>query len=67
MYVINMTEVETGTRQQFKVAGSAIQLQIDMLHPYYIYNFIIAASTVVGVGPFTSVISGLTPEDGERS
>ena len=66
-YVINMTEVETGTLQQFEVAGGATQLQIDMLHPYYIYNFIIAAATVVGLGPFTRVTSGLTPEAGECS
>lgn len=60
-----MTDVETGTLQHFIVAGGATQLQINMLHPYYIYNFIIAAATVVGLGPFTSVISGLTPEAGE--
>ena len=62
-YYINMTEVETGVTVQLTVTG-ATTLLIDTLHPYYVYNFFISAATVVGQGPFSTLFSVRTPEDG---
>ena len=62
-YYINMTEVETGVTVQLTVTG-ATSLLIDTLHPYYVYNFFISAATVVGQGPYSTLFSIQTPEDG---
>ena len=62
-YYINMTEVETGVTVQLTVTG-ATSLLIDALHPYYVYNFFISAATVVGRGPYSTLFSIRTPEDG---
>ena len=37
------------------------------LTPFTTYEFTIAASTEVGLGPFSETISILTPEDGKRT
>ena len=57
-----MTEVETGVAVQLTVTGSTMLL-IDTLHPYYVYNFFISAATVVGQGPYSTVLSVQTPQD----
>ena len=62
-YYVNMTELETGMASQMIVAG-ATQLLIDILHPYYVYNFYISAATTIGRGPYSPVFSIQTPEDG---
>ena len=62
-YYINMTEVETGVTIQLTVTG-ATTLLIDTLHPYYVYNFFVSAATVVGQGPYSTLFSIRTPEDG---
>ena len=63
-YYINVTEIETGSTSQL-VARDTTQLFIDTLHPYYVYNFFIAAATSVGPGPYSPVFTIQTPEDGE--
>ena len=62
-YYINMTEVESGMASQLMVAG-ATELLVDTLHPYYVYNFYISAATTVGRGPYSTVFTIQTPEDG---
>lgn len=58
-----MTEVETGVTIQLMVTGAAVLL-IDTLHPYYVYSFFISAATTVGQGPYSTIFSIRTPEDG---
>ena len=62
-YYINMTEIETGVTIQLTITG-ATSLFVDTLHPYYVYNFFISAATVVGQGPYSTLFSIQTPEDG---
>ena len=58
-----MTEVETGVTVQLTVT-SATTLFINTLHPYYVYNFFISAATAVGQGPYSTLFSIRTLEDG---
>lgn len=62
-YYINMTEIETGVTVQLMVTG-ATTLLVNALHPYYVYSFFISAATVVGQGPYSTIFSIRTPEDG---
>ena len=62
-YYINVTEVESGMASQLMVAG-ATELLVDTLHPYYVYNFYISAATIVGQGPYSTVFTIQTSEDG---
>ena len=58
-----MTEIETGITSQLMAAG-VTELLVDMLHPYYVYNFYISAATSVGQGAYSTVFTIQTPEDG---
>ena len=58
-----MTEVETGITVQLTVTD-ATSLLVDTLHPYYVYNFFISAATVGGQGPYSTLFSIRTEEDG---
>ena len=60
-YVINVTAVERGERLQLQSQYNNITINA---YPYTTYEFIIAATTVVGRGPFSTVISARTPPDG---
>ena len=62
-YYVNMTEVETRVTVQLMVTG-ATSLLVDTLHPYYMYNFFISAATIVGQGPYSTLFSIRTQEDG---
>lgn len=61
-YVINVTEAESGS--VFQLFSSNTSLFVSTLQPYTTYNFLIAASTSVGVGPFSRLFTRQTPEDG---
>lgn len=61
-YIVNVTEVETGTI--FSLTTTATTITLQSLHPYYNYQCIVSAFTV-GVGPYTAVFNIRTPEDGE--
>ena len=61
-YVINITSLDTGIRQQFTSVNTT--LQVHSLTPYTNYICIVAARTAVGVGPFSTVINVQTPESG---
>lgn len=61
-YHITQTEVSTGDIAQFTT--NITNLYIENLSPFTTYTWVIAASTVVGQGPFSITISLLMPEDG---
>ena len=62
-YAINITEVETG--RLLSLFSSTTTVNVTSLHPYYTYNCAIAAVTSIGAGPYTSVITVVTHQDGK--
>ena len=60
-YRVNVTEEETGRMFQFSTNTTSIT--IGSLHPYYTYNCTVVAVTI-GPGPFSTVITLRTAEDG---
>ena len=62
-YVINVTVLETGER--FQLTSNTTFLEVTNLRPYRTYVCIIAAATSVGLGPFSTPVTVVTPEDGE--
>ena len=63
-YLINVMAVETG--ETFETNATFTTLDLVLLTPFTTYKLGIAASTEVGHGPFSDVISVVTPEDGKR-
>ena len=63
-YTINISAVETGEEFQLQLNSTTTSFTITTLRPYTTYHCIIAASTSVGIGPFSTTLSTLTPEDG---
>ena len=64
-YVINVTVIETG--EMFQLTSSTNTLSVASLKPFTRYVCIIAARTPVGLGPFSTTITVMTPEDGKSS
>ena len=64
-YTINVSAVETG--EDFQLISTNTSLIVTYLRPYTTYQCIIAASTSVGIGPFSTVVTVITPEDGKKS
>lgn len=62
-YLINITAANTG--ETFQQSTAENSLRIDNLKPYTTYLCIVAASTSAGIGPFSTVLSIQTPEDGK--
>ena len=62
MYIINVTEVDTGA--QFQYTSINTQYTLRSLHPYYTYEFVIEAVTVTP-GPPTLAFSIQTSQDGK--
>ena len=62
MYIINVTEVDTGA--QFQYTSVNTQYTLRSLHPNYTYEFVIEAVTVAP-GPPTSEFSIQTSQDGK--
>ena len=62
-YVIRASVLETG--ENFELTESEQSLELNTLKPYRSYEFSIAAATSVGLGPYSSIVSVETPEDGE--
>ena len=63
-YVINVTELETG--EMFQLFSPTTSLTVDSLSPYTTYICIIATTTSIGVGTFSTSFTIQTPEDGEN-
>ncbi len=63
-YRVNVTEDVTGRVFQYTTTPNDRQLTVGSLHPYYIYHCSVVALTVQ-LGPYTSVFTIQTAEDGE--
>lgn len=63
-YTINVTAVETGEEFEINTDNSTFTT-VSNLRPFTTYQFIIAASTSVGMGPFSTVFTHNTPQDGK--
>ena len=62
-YTVNITVTETGESFQRTTDGNTT-LILTGLHPYYTYSITVAASTSIGIGPYTVVYFIRMPEDG---
>ena len=61
-YTINVTDLETGERYQH--LSTSTNITIGSLTPFTTYICIIAARTNIGIGPFSTVVTVQTLEDG---
>lgn len=61
-YQLNITSLETG----LSIVQASISTTIDItgLSPYTTYSCIVAAETSVGIGPYTTILTFTTDEDG---
>ncbi len=62
-YDIDVTVIETG--ETFVITSNDTLLSVTGLRPYRSYICTIAASTSVGLGPYSASITVETPEDGK--
>ena len=62
-YIINVVLNETA--ENFQLSTTESRLFLDSLRPFGTYSFVIAAQTIAGVGPFSTVLTIATPEDSE--
>ena len=64
-YTINITETGSGNTIQRTVSSSQdASITVESLLPFTTYSCSIAASTAVGMGPFSILVTLNTPEDG---
>ena len=63
-YTIGISAVETEEEIQLHLNSTTTSVTVTTLRPYTTYLCIIAASTSVGMGPFSTILSILTLEDG---
>lgn len=63
LYFINVTSLETGSSTYYTTAST--YLKVTGLSPYTTYSCIVAAETSVGRGPFTTIFTITTLEDGK--
>ncbi len=61
-YLVGVTETETGEKLQY--TSNSPYLDLDHLHPYYTYSFVIRANTI-GLGPSSGALRVQTLEDGQ--
>ena len=61
-YTINITDLETDERYQH--ISTSTNITIGSLTPFTTYICIIAARTNIGIGPFSTVVTVQTLEDG---
>ena len=52
-YGINITHIEQGQTHQYNTSGPKTSVVIPDLHPYYTYQYMVTAFTVVGNGPYS--------------
>ena len=62
LYTINVTVADSG--EMFQLTSTTTSLTVSTLQSFTTYFCIIAASTSVGMGPFSTVFTLQTPEDG---
>ena len=61
-YLIAVSVIET--QEMFEINTTMTMFRLLGLTPYTTYEFTIAASTEVGLGPYSAAVSVQTPEDG---
>ena len=61
-YIINVTEADSGV--SFQLFSANTSLLVESLLPFTSYNLLIAASTSVGTGPFSRLLTLQTLQDG---
>ena len=64
-YVINV--INTRRSETLQYTSNTTALTLSTLSPYTTYYCIVSARTSVGTGPFSVVITLLTPQDGKKS
>ena len=62
-YTISIVETVSGMTIQRTVPASENSISITSLLPFTTYDCSIAASTSVGIGPFSTLLTISTPED----
>lgn len=63
-YTVKVENTDSGDTNLFTTTETVYT--VDTLTPYQNYNISVAASTVVGRGPFSASTSVVTPEDGKN-
>ena len=58
-YFVNITEEDTGREFQIMTGSPAAELQVQFLHPHYLYTLAVAAVTTA-VGPFSYSVQAVT-------
>ena len=61
-YVVNVTAIETA--EMFQLFSETNSILVATLSPFTTYSCFISASTSIGNGPFSTIITLRTPEDG---
>ena len=62
-FTINMTRLESGEMNQLMAVTTSLSVAI---RPYSTYTFFIAATNIVGRGPFSTAITVRIPENGNH-
>ena len=62
LYTVVVTNGQSGEEQIYVTDVTALNL--SSLSPYTVYEVQVAANTTIGMGPFTTLMTFLTPEDG---
>ena len=62
-YLVNISVSETGN--VFELSPENSTVSVTSLHPFYTYRVVVAAVTMVGVGPFSEGSTIHMPEDGK--
>ena len=62
-YTLNITETGSGVTIQRIVPSTQTTVTVSALLPFTSYDCLIAASTSIGLGPFSTILSVTTPED----
>lgn len=60
-YIVDVTVTDTGERLQY--TPNSTSLDLNQLHPYYMYRFVIRAVTI-GPGPSSEALTVQTLEEG---
>ena len=61
-YIIRVTVLESG--ENIQLMSNSTEIDLEMLHPYYTYSFVISAVTI-GPGPPSSAYNVTTEEEGK--
>ena len=63
LYTVNVSVIES--EEIFQFTSVSTELALSSLSPYYTYEYMIAALTIAGRGPFSESVTIQMPEDGK--